>query len=268
MVALGVGKEVLRILNAKFFQLRRDFGVSVGVGFEDFKESLSALLAFQSDFANHFVSIVDSRFAKQNVGRLGKNAAFDFSAGVVQVALHAFAVGLQAAHDGIHSGDGHRKARHVVGDKALARAVCKVSLVLAYLVHVERDDARAHRLPQRLYVLAVPGIALLRHCRRADLGRSEVLKDFSDFAPLQVAKVVGKVRDDSKGHVHLKQKAQEVFRLDKLVGIFARLQAQKAQVSFFQFLWVLDNHAGAVVRAYRACKLSLKLLAQFLDAQD
>ena len=140
--------------------------------------------------------------------------------------------------------------------------------MLAYLVHVERDDARAHRLPQRLYVLAVPRIALLRHCRRADLGRSEVLKDFSDFASLQVAKVVGKVRDDSKGNVHLKQKAQEVFGLDKLVGIFAWLQAQKAQVSFFQFLWVLDNHAGAVVRAYRAGKLSLKLLAQFLDAQN
>ena len=169
MVALGVGKEIFRVLHAKLFQLRGDFRVSVGVGFENFKESLSALLAFQSDFANHFVSVVDSGFAKQNVGRLGKDSALDFSAGVVQVALHAFAVGLQAAHHGIHSGDGHRKARHVVGDKALARAVCQIALVLAYLVHVERDDARAHRLPQRLYVLAVPRIALLRHCRRADL---------------------------------------------------------------------------------------------------
>ena len=75
------------------------------------------------------------------------------------------------------------------------------------LIHVTRDDARTHRFPQRLYVLAVPRIALLRHRTRTDLRRTEILEYFSDLRTLEIAQIVGEVCDDAEGGIAFEQQA-------------------------------------------------------------
>ena len=66
-------------------------------------------------------------------------------------------------------------------------------------------------------MLAVPWVALLWHCRRADLCACEILEDLTDFASLQVSEVVCKVCDDSECDIHLQEETENMLRLNELV---------------------------------------------------
>ena len=211
------------------------------------------------------MAVVVASLAEEDVRRLGKDSALDLSARAREVPRHSVLVRLQPRDDAVHARHRHREAGNVVGDEALARAVRQIALVLGNLVHVERDYARAHRLPQRLDVLAVPRVALLRHGGRADLRRREIFENLADFAPLEVPEVVSEVRDDSERDVHLQEEAEDVLRLDKLVRVLARLQSQKTGVDALKLLGILHNHRRTVVRADGAGKFSDQIVGKLLD---
>ena len=191
-------------------------GERVLVGLEHLEEAPAGLFRLQRYLADYLVPVVHARLPQKDVGGFGKHAALHLAARAVQVAGHGLLVRLQAGDDRLHPVHRHREPGNVVGDEALACGVGQVPLVLRNLVHVEGEHAGAHGLPEGLHVLAVPGVALLRHGGRSHLGRGEVFEDLPYLAPLQVAQVVGKVRDDAEGDVELQKEAEQVFRLDEL----------------------------------------------------
>ena len=210
-------KELSRIFHTELFQLGCNVCIFFFVSLKNFKESLSALLCFQSNLTDNFVAVVISCFAKKNVSWFCKNATANLSACIFKVTSHAFFISLEAFNNAVHAGNSHCKAAYIVSNKALACRVCKVTLMFRNLIHIESNYARAHCLPQRFNVLAVPRVSLLRHCRATYLSCCKVLEYFANFASLEVAKVISKISNNTKGNIHLKQKSQNIFRLNKLV---------------------------------------------------
>ena len=263
-----MGEEAGRVFHTQLFQLGGNLGVGIGMLGQNLVEGSPSFFCLQGNLPDDLVTVGNASLCQQDVGRLRKDSAPHLSAGIRQIPGHVGVVSLKAGHHLFHAGHRHGKACQIVGHKALAGRIGQVPLVLGNLVHKEGHNTGGKGLPQGLYVLAVPGIALLGHGGGAHLGGAEILEDLANLGALEVAQIVGQVGDDAEGHVALQKEAQQVLRLHQLGGMLGGLQSQVAQVAALQIFWVTDNHGGAVVGSHRTGQLSPQLLGTLLNLQD
>ncbi len=116
-------------------------------------------------------------------------------------------------------------------------------------------------------MLAVPGIALLRHGRGADLPRGEGLAHLADLGALQVAQVVCQVGEDAEGRVELEEEAQEILGLHELRGVLGSLEAEAREEAPLHGLGVGIAHREGVVRAHGPGELAAQVLRELPGAQ-